>query len=264
MKSTISREINALIALSAREIMRLIKSPGGMVADMLFPMFFLGIMGGSISQNLGDNIGYNFLQFVMIGMIVFNMFMGTTSGMTSLIAERDMNLTQELYVSPISRYTIILGKIIGTSCASLVSLIGVLLIALIMQIPFGGLQIVRLILAIPAFCLVGAAFGIFFIGFIQDSKVAQMGALLICMPQMFLAGTIIPISHSSGILALLSKLMPLTYLTDLARGVFYWGDPIYNQVVLHNSLYNIIILAIFFFVFFTVGTTMFTKSENNR
>lgn len=264
MMSTFARDINALTAIAAREIMRLFKSPGAIIADMIFPMFFLGIMGGSLSQNMGDNMGYNFLQFVMIGMIVFNMFMGTTSGMTSLIAERDMNLTQELYVSPISRYTIILGKMIGTSFASLGSLLGVLIIALVMHIPFSGAQIFRLTLVIPVFCLVGASFGVFFIGFIQDSKVASMGALLICMPQMFLAGTIIPITNSTGIIAFLAKIMPLTYLTDLARGAFYWGGPVYNKIVLHNPLFNITVLSVFFLVFFTVGTMMFTKSEQNR
>jgi ABC-2 type transport system permease protein len=262
--SAAARETNATISIAAREIMRLVKSPGGLIVDLIFPMFFLGIMGGSLSQNLAGNIGYNFLQFVMIGMIVFNMFMGTTSGMTSLIAERNMNLTQELFVSPISRYTIILGKMIGTSIASLVTLIGILIMALIMRIPLDGIHIVSTILAVPAFCLVGASFGMFFIGLIHDPKVAQMGALLICMPQMFLAGTIIPISHSSGILAFLADIMPLTYLTDLARGIFYWGRPEYKQVVIHNPLFNIAVSAVFFLIFSVVGTIMFTNSERNK
>lgn len=263
MMSTAGREINALIAIVAREIIRLIKSPGAIISAMIFPMFFLGIMGGSLSQNMGNNIGYNFLPFVMVGTIVFNMFMGATSGMTSLIAERDLNLTQELYVSPISKYTIILGKMIGTSFASLSTLMGVLVIALVMQIPFGGVQILRLILVIPVFCLVGASLGIFFVGLIQDPKAAQMGALLICMPQMFLAGTIIPVTHSNGILGFLTRIMPLTYITDLARGVFYWGEPAYDLVVLYDPLFNIAISAVFFLIFFTLGTIMFTKSEQD-
>jgi len=65
------------------------------------------------------------------------------------------------------------------------------------------------------------------------------------MPQMFLVGRIIPISHSTGVIAILVKIMPLTYLTDLARGAFYFGEPTYNQVVLHNLLYNKIVLGAF-------------------
>ena len=264
MMSTAARETNATISIAAREIMRLVKSPGGIIVDLIFPMFFLGIMGGSLSQNLAIDVGYNFLQFVMIGMIVFNMFMGTTSGMTSLIAERNLNLTQELFVSPISRYTIILGKMIGTSFASLVTLIGILMMALIMRIPLGGIRFVSIILAMPAFCLVGASFGMFFIGLIRDPKVAQMGALLICMPQIFLSGTIIPVLHSSGILAFLADIMPLTYITDLARGVFYWGRPEYNQVVMHSPLFNLVVSVAFFLTFSILGTILFTNSERNK
>lgn len=264
MIMTLTKEINAAAAIAARDIIRFIKSPGSMIANIIFPMITLGIMGGSLSQNLAENIGYNFLQFVMTGMIVFNMFMGTISGITSLTVERSMNLTQELYVSPISRYTIILGKMIGSSFGSMITLIGVIMVALFMKIPLGGMQMVRLLLITPAFCLVGASIGVFFIGFVQDPKLAQMGVMLIVMPQMFLAGTIIPISNSNGILAFLAKLMPLTYLNDLARGVFYLGEPIYDLIVLNHPLLNIIVMAVFFFIFSIIGTIMFTKSERNR
>ncbi len=264
MKLTFTRELNALAAIAARDILRFIKSPGSIIANIIFPIISLGIMGGSLSQNMAGDLGYNFLQYVMVGMIVFNMFMGTVSGITSLIVERNMNLTQELYVSPISRYTIILGKMIGSGFGSLFTLVGVLIVALLMQIPLGGMQIVKLILITPAFCLVGASLGIFFIGFVQDAKVAQMGVMLIVMPQIFLSGSIIPIAHSSGILAFITKLMPLTYLTDLARSVFYWGEPVYDMVVIHSPIFNIIVMATFFFVFSVIGTIMFTKSESNR
>ncbi|WP_055669892.1 ABC transporter permease [Desnuesiella massiliensis] len=260
----VAREINAITAIAAREIMRLVKSPGSIIANMIFPIIFLGIMGGSLSQNLAGNVGYNFLQFVMIGMIVFNLYLGTASGITSLVAERDMNLTQEFYVAPISRYTIILGKMIGTSLGSLVSLIGVLIVAIFMKIPFGGMQMLRLLLIAPIFCLVGASLGMLFIGFVQDAKVAQMGAMLIVMPQMFFSGTIIPLSHSTGIIAFLAKLMPLTYLNDLARGVFYWKGSVYELSVLHHPLYNIIAIVAFFLAFSIIGTIMFTRSEQNR
>jgi ABC-2 type transport system permease protein len=264
MTQKVGKEMNALFALAARELMRLFKSPGSIIANMIFPVIFLGLMGGSLAQNLAGNVGYDFLQFIMVGMIVFNMFMGTASGITALVAEKEMNLTQELFVSPISRYTIIIGRMIGTSIGSLASLVGVLMVALIMRIPLGGLQMLWLLLTTPIFCLAGASLGIFFIGFIQDSKVAQMGAMLIVMPQMFFSGTIIPITHSSGVIEVLAKLMPLTYITDLARGVFYWKQPVYDLVVIHSPLYNLIVITAFFLVFTIVGTMMYSKAERNR
>lgn len=264
MQITYGKEINALFALAVREIMRLIKSPGSIIANMIFPVIFLGLMGGSLSQNLAGDIGYHYLQFTMVGMIVFNLFMGTASGITALVAEKQMNLTQELFVSPVSRYTIIIGRMIGTSIGSMISLIGIIVVALLMQIPLGGIQMLWLLLITPVFCLSGASLGIFFIGFVTDPKVAQMGAMLIVMPQMFFSGTIIPISHSAGILRILTKLMPLTYLTDLARGVFYWNKPAYNLVVMNHPAINLCAITAFFLVFTIVGTIMYSKSERNR
>lgn len=261
---TLTREINAVAAIAARDIIRFTKSPGAMIANIIYPIIFLGIIGGSLSQNLGGNVGYNFLQFVMIGMIVYNMFSGTVGGMASLITERDKNLTQELYVSPISRYTIILGKMIGSAVGSIPSLIGVLIVALFLQIPFEVMQMIRLFLITPAFCLAGASLGIFFIGFVRDPQAAQLGAMAIVMPQMFLSGALIPISHSSGMLDFLAKIMPLTYSIDLARGVFYWGDPVYDQVVLHHPLFNIAVMTVFFFIFSIIGSIVFTRSEQDR
>jgi ABC-2 type transport system permease protein len=93
MMSTVAREINAFVAIAARDIIRFTKSPGEVIANIIYPIIFLGILGGSLSQNLGGNVGYNFLQFVMVGTIVFNVFSGTVGGMASLVVERDKNLT---------------------------------------------------------------------------------------------------------------------------------------------------------------------------
>lgn len=262
--SSVIREGNAVLAIAARDIVRGLKSPVLILVSLIFPIIFIGIMGGSLSQNLAGNIGFNYLQFVMIGMIVNSMFTGTITGMSSLIEERDNNLTQEFYVSPISRYSIIVGKMIGSSFSSLVGLVGILLVALIMQIPLNGMHIVWLFLITPLFCLVGGALGIFFIGFVQDSKAADVGSMLLIMPQMFLAGAIIPIQHSTGILGFLAHIMPMTYCIDLARAVFYSGQPMYDQIVLYNPTLDLLVMAGFFLVFTVIGTIMFTKAERNR
>lgn len=262
--STVAKEFNAVVAIAARDIAKGIKSPVLLFVSILFPVIFIGIMGGNLSQNMGSGLGFNYLQFIMIGMIINNMFMGAISGMSALIEERDKNLTQELYVSPISRYSIILGKMIGSGFTSMVGLLGILLVGLLMQIPLGGMHIVWLFAITPIFSLVGASLGIFFIGFVQDSKVADVGSMLLVMPQMFLAGVMIPIAHSTGVLGFLAKLMPMTYCVDLARAVFYSGQPEYDLIVMHNPMLDLVVMAGFFLVFSIVGTIMFTRGERNR
>ena len=47
------------------------------------------------------------------------------------------------------------------------------------------------------------------------------------MPQMFLSGSLIPSSRSTGLLGMATKLMPMTYVIDVARNVFYMTKPEY-------------------------------------
>jgi ABC-2 type transport system permease protein len=75
--------------------------------------------------------------------------------------------------------------------------------------------------------------GVRFFGFVRDPRVAAIGVDLLVFPQMFLAGALIPIQSSSGVLGLLAKLMPMTYSINLARNIFSAGKPEYALAVLH-------------------------------
>lgn len=264
MMPAASRELNAVAAIVAREVVRTARSPLALIVSLVFPLIFLGIMGGSVAQNLAGDIGYSYMQFVMIGMLVNSVFMTTISGMSNLIEERDHHMTQVLFVAPISRFGIILGKMIGAALTSLVGVAGLLLVSAAMRIPLGGGQLVQVLLLTPVFALVGASMGALFIGLVRDSKAADAGTMLILMPQMFLSGVIIPVAQSSGILGVLAKLMPLTYCVDLARAVFYAGRPEYEGIVMHHPMLNMTVMAGCFVVFFAVGTALFVRSERNR
>ncbi|SDR99543.1 ABC-2 type transport system permease protein [Paenibacillaceae bacterium GAS479] len=258
------RETNATAAIAARDITKSLKNPTLLIVSLIMPLLFMGILGGSLNQNMAGGLGFNFLQFMMIGMIVNSTFTGLITGMSSLIEERDQNLTQELFVSPISRYSIIIGKMIGSSFTSLIGLIGILIVAAVMGIPLGGWHIVYVFLLTPLFCLVGGSLGILFIGIVNDSKTADIGSMMLIMPQMFLAGALTPIQHSTGILAFLAKLMPMTYCIDLARAVFYAGTPMYDQIVLNSPVVNLTVMAAIFVLFTVVGTMLFVRSDKNR
>jgi ABC-2 type transport system permease protein len=262
--ATIARELNAIFAIAWREVLRAVKSPASIGFTVLFPVIFMGIMGGSISQNLGASLPYAYLPFMLIGMIANTMYQGTITGVTNLVEERESDFTAELFVAPVSRYAVLIGKIIGSGIASLISLVGIIAMIFVMQIPMDFGDLLRVIALAPVLALAGGALGVFFIGFVQDPKVAGLGVALLVFPQMFLAGALIPIANSSGILGLLAKLMPMTYSIDLARNIFYAGKPEYAAVVLHPAWLDLGVTAALFLVFTAVGTFLFVRADRNR
>jgi len=133
--SRLGREANATFAIAWREVLRAVKSPLSIGFTVIFPVIFIGILGGSISQNLSGALPYAYLPFMLIGMIANTMYQGTITGVTNLVEERENDFTAELFVAPISRYSVLLGKIIGSGIASLIALVGIIAMVFVSVTP---------------------------------------------------------------------------------------------------------------------------------
>jgi ABC-2 type transport system permease protein len=264
IRSSALREANATFAIAWREILSAVRNPVSIVVTIIIPVIFMGILGGSISQNLGAALPYAYLPFMLIGMIANTLYQGTITGVTNLVEERENDFTAELFVAPISRYTVLVGKMLGAGVAAMISLIGVLAMIVVMQIPMDPGDLLRVLALSPILAIAGGALGVLFIGFVQDPKVAGLGVVLLVFPQMFLSGALIPATNSSGLLGILSKLMPMTYSIDLARNIFYAGKPEYAAAVLHPFWLDLLITVAVCVVFIVVGTVMFVRRDRNR
>ena len=264
IRSRTGLELNAMFAIAWREVLRAVKSPISLAFTVVFPVIFMGILGGSNADNLGGALPYAYLPFMLIGMIANTLYQGTITGVTNLIEERENDFTAELFVAPISRYAVLLGKTIGSAAAALISLVGVLGMVVVMQIPLDLGDLLRVLALSPILALAGGSLGVLFVGFVRDPRVAGIGVALLVFPQMFLAGALIPISSSSGILGLLAKMMPMTYSIDLARNIFYAGKAEYAAAVLNPAWLDLGITLLLFVVFSVVGTYFFVRSDRNR
>jgi ABC-2 type transport system permease protein len=263
-QSWLFRELNTVITVAAREITVFLKSPGTAIMSLAMPLVMMGMIGGNLMQNMAGGLGFDFGQFMLVGMLINMLFMTTTMSMTSLVDDHEIDFNQEMLVSPVSRYSLVIGKILGGSFGAIVSMAGTLIVGLIMGItlPLGKLL---LILALaPLMCLSGGALAMLAIGLIKSKKAANLAVMLITMPQMFLSGAIIPIGNSSGALLVLSRLMPMTYCLDLTRAVVYAGNPEYNSVVMFNPAVNFAAIISLTIVCLIIGTFFFARSEKNR
>ena len=235
-----------------------------MVATFIFPFIFIGVLGNSLQANLGDKAGYNFLLFTFIGVIGQTLFQSTASGVISLIMDRENDFSQELFVSPVSRYAIILGKILGESAVSFFQVVGITIFGFLIGIPLDFGRLVSLLPFAVLACFLGGAFGIMVLSRLSDQRSAQQVFPFIILPQYFLSGVFNPVKDLPIYLLILSRISPMTYAVDLMRSVYYQGLPEYSKVVLFNLPLNILISSILFLVFLTLGTYFFMQNERNR
>ena len=262
--SRLMRELNTIITIIAREIINFLKSPGAAIMSLAMPIVMMGMIGGNLMQNMAGGIAFEFGPFMLVGMLVNMLFMITTMNMSSIVDDHETDFNQEMLVSPVSRYSLIIGKILGSAFAAVFSMAGTLVVGAVMGITLQLEQLLLILALAPLMCLASGALAIMLIGLIKSRKTADMVVSLITMPQMFLSGAIIPINNSSGILKFLSRLMPMTYCLDLTRAILYKGTAEYESVVLFNPIVNFSAIAILTVVGLIVGTYFFSRGEINR
>ena len=254
-------ELNAIVALAYRDLMKLVRDPIRLVTSLIFPVIFIGILGGSFQSGLGDMIDYDFMHFVFIGVLAQTLFQSSALGIISLIEDRQNDFIQEVFVSPISRYTIIIGKIIGESLVALIQGIAILGFGVIIGIPFNVPVVFSLIVVGIVVCIYGGAFGVLVLSNLKSQRIANQIFPFIMLPQIFLSGVFTPIGNLPMVLDILSRMSPMRYAVDLARGIYYAGKPEYGSVVLNDPVVNMVVIFALFIVCVVIGTWLFVKNE---
>jgi ABC-2 type transport system permease protein len=264
MKNKFLRELNAVITIGMREITLFLKSPAKLIMSLIFPILFLGLFGGQLSQNMGMNMNFDFTTFMLVGMLVQTIFMVMGNGVVSLVEDRDNEFNQEMLVSPVSRYSLVLGKIAGSAVASYIVFFFTIGVGYLIGARLDVLQFLALLAFSPLICLAAGALGVVCIGFIEKPSTAGIVIMLSVMAQTFLSGALIPVNNSTGVMAVVSRLLPMTYCVDFMRGVFYQTGGAATAPILHSPLVNLVIIIAFTAIFLVVGTAGFVRAEKNR
>jgi len=261
---TVLREISPMLALAHRDLIKLLRDRARLVSTLIFPFIFIGALGGALQSNFGSIAGYDFLVFTFTGVLAQTMFQTTALGLISLIEDRENDFSQEIFISPISRYTIIFGKIIGETLVAIPQGLAVLLFGLVIQVPISLQQAVALLVGALVVAIFGGAFGVLVLANLRSQRAANQIFPFVMLPQFFLAGVFSPIQVLPWYLEILSRISPMRYAVDFARGLYYAGTPEYDKVVLLDPLSNFLVMSAAFLVFMVAGTIMFVRAERNR
>jgi ABC-2 type transport system permease protein len=264
MKSKFLREANVVLTLAMRDIALILKSPSKLIPAIIMPVMLLGMFGGQLSQNMGQGLSFDLNTFMLVGMLVQGLFMMMTNGVVSLVEDRQTDFNQEILVSPAARPSLILGKIVGAFFGSYVQFFATLGIGYLIGARLSLAQFFVLLGFSPLICLAAGSLAVLCVGFIKKSSTASIVTMMLTMAQTFLSGALIPVNHSTGIMAVVSRLLPMTYCVDFMRGIFYQNVSEGQASTLHRPLFNLVIITAFTLVFFVAGTAGFVRAETNR
>ncbi|HUH95953.1 MAG TPA: ABC transporter permease [Anaerolineales bacterium] len=258
------REIYAVLTLACRDLLKLLRDPTRLISELMFPLLFIVILGGSLQSSFGIGSNFDYITYIFTGVFAQTLFQSASMGVVSLIDDRENDFSQEVFVSPISRYTIILGKILGETLVAMTQALGILVFGFAAGVRFSFWQLIGLGWSGIVTCLFGAAFGVIILSNLNNRRTADQVFPYIMLPQFFLAGVFNPIQKLPWYLDFLSRIAPMRYAVDLTRDIFYPGRNDYVNAVLQGPAYNLMLMTVAFLVFLFIGTFLFVRKEQNR
>lgn len=257
-------ELSAILAVAQRDVTKFLSDRTRIVATFVLPFLLVLVLGSSFRGSIGSALGFDYLTFVFTGVFAQQLFQSAALGIVSLLEDRENDFTQELFIAPVSRYSIIVGKIVGESLVAMVQAVGIILFGLVVGVPLSPVRVAGLLVIGAAACVFGGSFGLLMLSAVRSRRVAEQLFNFIFLPQFLLAGVFNPIRALPGYLEALSRIAPMRYAVDLVRSVYYLGSPERSRVVLDGFAVDAAVVAGLFGLFVVVGTALFVRNERNR
>jgi ABC-2 type transport system permease protein len=157
---------------------------------------------------------------------VILVFVGTVITSLGVVRERQAGTLEQLAVMPLRPADVFLGKIIPYFVVAVVDLAVVLAVGVaLFGVPFNG-SAATFGLGALLFVFVTLGVGVLISSVSQTQGQAIQLAVMTLLPQVLLSGLIFPLSSIVAGVRWIAYLLPLTYFTEISRGVMLRAEPL--------------------------------------
>ena len=212
-------DLRAIHAIARREVIRFLRAKSRIVASIAMPLIWFCAFGLGLGSAFGMKYGeISYAEFLAPGIVAMTvLFAATFSGM-SIIVDKEFGILKELLVAPISRVSLVLGKLLGGMATSLIrAILIVILFCVMLEIEMGVLEYCGVFVVV---CMIAVGFGGLAIAIATKMESMEGFGLiveLVVMPIFFLSGAFFPVDKLPGWLSTVVMLNPLTYGVDALR-----------------------------------------------
>ncbi|MCD6512482.1 MAG: ABC transporter permease [Thermoplasmata archaeon] len=204
--------IGDIYAVYLREMIRMYRSKARMITTIVMPFLWLIVIGNAFKNAFASSMSnIDFLSFLTPGILVMTIvFTSTISGITTVF-DREFGFLKEILVSPISRGSILIGKMLGGVTQAMMQAAIILLLAIAMGVSFDINGIAGMILTMFLVAVSFVSLGLAFASRFTNMEGFQMVMNFLIQPMIFLSGAFYPTRMLPSWLQWAVKLNPLTY-----------------------------------------------------
>lgn len=176
-------------------------------------------------------------RYFMLPGILALMLLVVTSNLSSMaiVREREIGTYEQLSVTPLSRWGLIVGKLLPYGVIGMVDVLLVVAVVVFwFQVPLRG-SFLLLLVTCAIYLLSTLSLGLLVSTISHTQQQAMLTAtFFFLVPMIYLSGFIFPIENMPAVIQVVTYLIPLRYFLVIVRGIFLKGiglDVLWPQVL---------------------------------
>ncbi len=203
-----------------RELIRVRRARTRLIFGFAQPFGFLIVMGFGLTPLIGrralaGHVSYR--VFLFPGILAMSIIMTALFSTASIVLDREFGFMREMLVAPVSRSSVILGKLMGAATVAVAQGVIIIAFAPVVGVHLTVLRVLQLLGALVLLSFAITSFGVFLATMIDRMESMQVVLSLVMQPMIFTSGALFPLSNLPGWLGVVCRLNPATYGVDLAR-----------------------------------------------
>jgi ABC-2 type transport system permease protein len=218
---SLGHDLRAIKIVLHRELLRFFYDRTRMISQLVQPVLYLLVLGTGLGSLVSGGGGVDLKTFIFPGVIAMSVMFTAMFSAASIVWDREFGFLREMLVAPVSRTSIVVGKVLGGAVVATSQGVVILALAGLAGVPYDPVMIVLLV-----FLMFAGAFTITAFGVVLAARIKKMQSFfgimqMAMMPMMFLSGALFPLSGLPGWLSFLTRINPLTYAVDPLRHVVF-------------------------------------------
>jgi drug efflux transport system permease protein len=165
-------------------------------------------------------------RFFMIPGVLALVLLVVTANLAAMaiVRERELGTLEQLNVTPLRRWELIVGKLLPYGVIGLVDVLLVVAVAVFwFEVPLRGSFLLLFAVSV-LYVLCTLALGLFISTISETQQQAMMTATFFFLtPMIYLSGFIFPIENMPAVIQPITYLIPLRYFLVMVRGIFLKG-----------------------------------------
>lgn len=249
----------AIYVIVSREFKRFFRQRGRLIVTISRPLLWLFIVGAGFSRLVTVPSVTSYRQFLLPGIIGMTILFSSIFSSISVVWDREFGFLREMLVAPISRTTIVIGKLISGTTLSLFQGIMLLMISPLLGTNITFTKFLAMLFLMAFLSLAITAMGLFIASFLKSLEGFNIIMNFIVLPMFFLSSALYPIKVLPSILYQVALLNPLSYGVDAFKHIlFEEGAAIGGELPL---AIDVIVLSVFSIVMIMLAAYSFEKKK---